>query len=277
MTLRPAFALLLALSAAGAQAQTAAPQQPGAAAPASKPAAPQPKDASEAATSPEPQRKESSLPLKPTAAEAQASQLSARFLTRFHYQAQPLDDAMSAKIYKAYFDALDSEKVFFTQEDMDKFAPLKTQFDDAIWNQDLTGPFSVFNLYITRAVDRMNYARGLLKKGFDFSGNESFNFDRKKAAIPKNQAELDDVWRKRTMNDWLRLKLAGKSDDDIRKTLDKRYATYISRVRQFHRSAHRLPRSPCRRRLRYRHALVAGRYRCGAAGTRRLHHHPRTR
>jgi carboxyl-terminal processing protease len=232
MTLRPAFALLLALSAAGAQAQTAAPQQPGAAAPATKAATPQPKDASEAATSPEPQRKESSLPLKPTAAEAQASQLSARFLTRFHYQAQPLDDAMSAKIYKAYFDALDSEKVFFTQEDMDKFAPLKTQFDDAIWNQDLTGPFSVFNLYITRAVDRMNYARGLLKKGFDFSSNESFNFDRKKAAIPKNQAELDDVWRKRTMNDWLRLKLAGKSDDDIRKTLDKRYATYISRVRQ---------------------------------------------
>ena len=232
MTLRPAFALLLALSAAGAQAQTAAPQQPGAAAPATKASTPQPKDASEAATSPEPQRKESSLPLKPTAAEAQASQLSARFLTRFHYQAQPLDDAMSAKIYKAYFDALDSEKVFFTQEDMDKFAPLKTQFDDAIWNQDLTGPFSVFNLYITRAVDRMNYARGLLKKGFDFSGNESFNFDRKKAAIPKNQAELDDVWRKRTMNDWLRLKLAGKSDDDIRKTLDKRYTTYISRVRQ---------------------------------------------
>ncbi|SEM78564.1 carboxyl-terminal processing protease [Luteibacter sp. UNCMF331Sha3.1] len=234
MTLRPAIALLLALSAAGVQAQNAAPaqmQQPGSTAPATK-AAPQPKDASEAATSPEPQRKESSLPLKPTPAEAQASQLSARFLTRFHYQAQPLDDAMSAKIYKAYIESLDSEKVFFTQEDLAKFEPLKTQFDDAIWNQDLGGPFSVFNLYITRAVDRMNYARGLLAKGFDFSGNDSFNFDRKKAAAPKNQAELDDVWRKRTMNDWLRLKLAGKNDDEIRKTLDKRYATYISRVRQ---------------------------------------------
>ncbi|MBB3227740.1 carboxyl-terminal processing protease [Luteibacter sp. Sphag1AF] len=189
-------------------------------------------DASQAATSPEPGRKESTLPLKPTAAEAQAAQLSARFLTRFHYQAQPLDDAMSAKIYKAYFDALDSEKVFFTQADMAKFEPLKTQFDDAIWNQDLSGPFSVFNLYVERAVDRMNYARGLLAKGFDFSGNESYNFDRKKAPWPKDQAELDDVWRKRTMNDWLRLKLAGKSDDDIRKTLDKRYANYVSRVRQ---------------------------------------------
>lgn len=233
MTLRPvSLALLLVLVTAGAQAQNAPQQpQPGATPPV-KSSAPQPKDASEAATSPEPQRKESSLPLKPTAAEAQAAQLSARFLTRFHYQAQPLDDAMSAKIYKAYFDSLDGEKVFFTQEDMAKFEPLKTQFDDAIWNQDLSGPFSVFNLYITRAVDRMNFARGLLKKGFDLSGNESFNFDRKKAAVPKDQAELDDIWRKRTMNDWLRLKLAGKSDDDIRKTLDKRYANYITRVRQ---------------------------------------------
>jgi carboxyl-terminal processing protease len=216
MTFRPALALVLALSVAGVHAQ----QQ----------AAP---DASEAATAPpEKSRKVSTLPLQPTAAETQASQLSARFLTRFHYQTQPLDDAMSAKIFKAYFEALDSEKVFFTQEDMAKFEPLRTTMDDAIWNQDLTGPFAVFNLYITRAVDRMTYARGLLAKGFDLNTNETYNFDRKKAALPKNQAELDDVWRKRTENDWMRLKLAGKSDDEIRKTLDKRYANYIARVRQ---------------------------------------------
>lgn len=177
-------------------------------------------------------RKASSLPLKPTLTEAQAAQLSARFLTRFHYDAQPLDDAMSAKIYKAYFDGLDGEKVFFTQEDMAKFAPLKTQFDDAIWNKDLSGPFSVFNLYVQRAVDRMTYARGLLKQGFDLTKDESYAYDRKKADWPKDKAELDDLWRKRTKNDWLRLKLAGKSDDDIRKTLDKRYAGYIDRVRQ---------------------------------------------
>jgi carboxyl-terminal processing protease len=177
-------------------------------------------------------RKASSLPLKPTLTEAQAAQLSARFLTRFHYDAQPLDDAMSARIYKAYFDGLDGEKVFFTQEDMAKFAPLKSQFDDAIWNKDLSGPFSVFNLYVQRAVDRMTFARGLLKQGFDLTKDESYAYDRKKADWPKDKAELDDLWRKRTKNDWLRLKLAGKSDDDIRKTLDKRYAGYIDRVRQ---------------------------------------------
>lgn len=203
------LALLLAFTVGGAQAQSAA-------------------DLTGGATG----RKTSSLPLKPTLTEAQAAQLSARFLTRFHYDAQPLDDAMSAKIFKAYFDALDGEKVFFTQADMAKFAPLKTQFDDAIWNQDLSGPFSVFNLYVQRAVERMGYARELLKKGFKLDTSESYAYDRKKADWPKDQAELDTLWRERTTNDWLRLKLAGKSDDDARKTLDKRYANYIERVRQ---------------------------------------------
>ena len=204
------LALLLAFTVGGAQAQSAADLTGGTAG----------------------GRKASSLPLKATLTQAQAAQLSARFLTRFHYDAQPLDDAMSAKIFKAYFDALDGEKVFFTQADMAKFAPLKSQFDDAIWNQDLSGPFSVFNLYVQRAVDRMSYARELLKKGFKLDTNESYAYDRKKADWPKDQAELDTLWRQRTTNDWLRLKLAGKSDDEARKTLDKRYANYIERVRQ---------------------------------------------
>jgi len=204
------LALLLAFTVGGAQAQSAADLTGGTAG----------------------GRKASSLPLKATLTQAQAAQLSARFLTRFHYDAQPLDDAMSAKIFKAYFDALDGEKVFFTQADMAKFAPLKSQFDDAIWNQDLSGPFSVFNLYVQRAVDRMSYARELLKKGFKLDTSESYAYDRKKADWPKDQAELDTLWRQRTTNDWLRLKLAGKSDDEARKTLDKRYANYIERVRQ---------------------------------------------
>ena len=208
MKFRPALVLLFAFTATCALAQSAADLGAGKA------------------------RKAATWPLTSTQEEAQAAQLSARFLTRFHYDAQPLDDAMSARIYNAYFKLLDGEKVFFTQADMAKFAPLKTKLDDAIWNQDLSAPFSVFNLYVQRAVERMTYARGLLKQGFDFSADQSYTFDREHADWPKDQAELDDLWRKRTMNDWLRLKLAGKPDAEIRKTLDKRYAGYIERVKQ---------------------------------------------
>ena len=208
MKFRPALVLLLALTATCVFAQSAADLGAGTG------------------------RKAASWPLTSTPSEAQAAQLSARFLTRFHYDAQPLDDAMSARIYKAYFKLLDGEKVFFTQAEMAKFAPLQTKLDDAIWNQDLSAPFSVFNLYVQRAVERMTYARGLLKQGFNFAADESYTFDREHADWPKDQAELDTLWRKRTMNDWLRLKLAGKPDAEIRKTLDKRYAGYIERVKQ---------------------------------------------
>ena len=209
MKFRPALVLLFALSASCVFAQSAADLGAG----------------------PKP-RKAATWPLQPTPEEAQAAQLSARFLTRFHYDAQPLDDAMSARIYTAWFKQLDGDKVFFTQQDMDKFAPLKTRLDDAIWNSDLSAPFSVFNLYVQRAVQRMTYARSLLKDGFDLTRDESYDVDRKNAAWPKDQAAADDLWRKRTKNDWLRLKLAGKDDADIRKTLDKRYSGYIDRIRQ---------------------------------------------
>lgn len=228
MTLRPTLALLLALTLGGigsVQAQSAAASAP---APASS-AATSGDTASADAQAP---RKFSTLPLKPTEEEADAAQLSARFLTRFHYDAQPLDDAMSARIYKAYIDQLDGEKVFFTQADLAKFAPLKTKLDDAIWNKDLTGPFSIFNLYVERAINRMNYARELVAKGFDLNKEESYIIDRKKADWPKNQAELDNLWRQRTKNDWLRLKLAGKDDAEIRKTLNKRYSMLIDRIKQ---------------------------------------------
>ncbi|MEO8778781.1 MAG: carboxy terminal-processing peptidase [Rhodanobacter sp.] len=209
MKFRPALVLLFALSVSCAFAQSAADLGAG----------------------PKP-RKAATWPLQPTAEEAQAAQLSARFLTRFHYDAQPLDDAMSARIYTAWFKQLDGDKVFFTQQDMDKFAPLKTKLDDAIWNSDLSAPFSIFNLYVQRAVQRMTYARGLLKNGFDLTRDESYDVDRKHVSWPKDDAAAEDLWRKRTKNDWLRLKLAGKDDAEIRKTLDKRYSGYIDRIKQ---------------------------------------------
>lgn len=219
MTFRPSLALLLALTLGGGIGSVHAQAQSG--------ALPGATDSPDQAP-----RKASTLPLKPTDDEADAAQLSARFLTRFHYDAQPLDDAMSARIYKAYIDQLDGEKVFFTQADLAKFAPLKDKLDDAIWNKDLSGPFSIFNLYVQRAIERMSYARNLLAKGFDLTKDESYVIDRKKADWPKDQAELDNLWRQRTKNDWLRLKLAGKDDAEIRKTLNKRYSMLIDRIKQ---------------------------------------------
>ncbi|MGA9342152.1 MAG: carboxy terminal-processing peptidase [Rhodanobacteraceae bacterium] len=170
--------------------------------------------------------------LKPTKDEGEAGIWAARFLTRFHYKPMPLDDAMSEKIFKRYLDSLDSDKLFFTQADIDRFKAYRDKLDDAIYDQDLAAPFAIFNIYEQRVSGRVAYALSLLPKGFDFSKDETYDFDRDKAPWAANEADLDDLWRKRIKNDWLRLALANKPAKDIRETLEKRYQNYLDRVHQ---------------------------------------------
>jgi len=176
--------------------------------------------------------KTADAPLKPLAQQTQAALWASRVLSRYHYKATPLDDAMSEKIFDRYFKSLDGEKLFFVQADVDQFAPARTKLDDAIVGENLTVPFAIYNLYQQRFNERIAYARELLKTKFDFTQDESYQVDREKAEWPKTDAEAKDLWRKRVKNDWLRLKLAGKDDKGIRETLDKRYESYLSRSRK---------------------------------------------
>jgi carboxyl-terminal processing protease len=173
------------------------------------------------------------LPGGPTAAQATTAQLVYGLLSdsRYAYRPRPLDDALSADVFKRYLDALDANKLFFTAQDVAKFAPYKTSLDDAIKGGDLAPAFAIFALYKQRVDERSAYARSLLKQNiFDFSGNDRWYYDREKAPWAADGAALDALWKQSVRNDWLRLKLAGKKPEDIRKTLDKRYATLDSSI-----------------------------------------------
>lgn len=171
--------------------------------------------------------------LTPLPQQAQAAHLSAEFLTRFHYRPVPLDDALSAKVMNRFIKSLDPDRIIFLQADIDKFMAGSTKIDDAINQEDLNIPFSIFNTYEQRVVDRMSYARSLLKQKFDFSVQEDYPLVRDKQPWPQSEAESNDLWRKRVKNDWLRLKLAGKDDAAIRDTLDKRYENSLERAYKY--------------------------------------------
>ena len=168
--------------------------------------------------------------LKPAVQEAKAARLAAELLSRHHYKALPLDDALSSKVFDQYLKALDPEKLFFLQSDIDRLGVERTRLDDAILSEDLRAPFEIFNLYERRAAERMAYARSLLQTGFDFTRNESLQIDRKDQIWPATQAQLHELWRMRVKNDWLRLKLAGQADPGIVKILTKRYDSAAQRL-----------------------------------------------
>lgn len=169
---------------------------------------------------------------QPSREQAQAALLATRFLTNFHYKRVPLDDAMSKTIFDRYLESLDGDKLFFTASDIASFRVHADLLDDAIFDQKIEPPFEIYQRYLTRVGERTAHARALLQQGFDFTVDEQYRFDREQAPWAANTKELDEIWRQRVKNDWLRLKLAGRDDKAIRETLDKRYVGFEKRLRE---------------------------------------------
>ncbi len=170
--------------------------------------------------------------LKPQQQQAQAARLTAEVLSRYHYKPLKLNDDTSSKIFDNYLDSLDSEHLFFLKADIDHFAYARAKFDNALLEENLTIPFKIFNVYRQRVGKRIEYAKQLLKTPFDFTLDESYEYDRDEAPWASSEVVLNDIWRKRVKNDWLRLKLAGKPKDEIVKTLTKRYNNSLSGIQK---------------------------------------------
>lgn len=145
--------------------------------------------------------------------------------SRYPYRPRALDDALSVEVFDKYLESLDPSKLFFTAADVKGFDQWRLRFDDAIKAGDVQPAIAIFTLYRTRVEERAAYARSLLKQDiFTFEGSDRWEYDREDAPWPASTAALDALWKQSVRNDWLRLKLAGKQPDEIRKTLDKRYA-----------------------------------------------------
>jgi len=169
----------------------------------------------------------------PTRDQATTAQMVHGLLSdsRYAYRPRALDDALSREILVEYLKTLDPGKVFLTAQDVAGFDRYATTLDDAIKTGKVDPAWSIFATYRQRVEDRIGFARGLLKGEFDFTRDERYAYDREDAPWA-DAATLDTLWRQSVKNDWLRLKLAGKQPDEIRKTLDKRYANLLTSMRE---------------------------------------------
>ncbi|MGF6396302.1 carboxy terminal-processing peptidase [Pseudomonas plecoglossicida] len=173
--------------------------------------------------------------LQPDRDEIVASLNVVELLKRHHYSKPPLDDARSAIIYDSYIKLLDPARSYFTAADIAEFDKWKSQFDDFLKSGNLDPGFTIYKRYLDRVKQRLDFALAELNKGvdkMDFTVKETLLIDRKDAPWLKNQAELDDLWRKRVKDEVLRQKIAGKEPKQIQETLTKRYKNQLARLDQ---------------------------------------------
>ncbi|MFG3452708.1 carboxy terminal-processing peptidase [Stutzerimonas stutzeri] len=173
--------------------------------------------------------------LQPDRDQVIASLNVVELLKRHHYNKPPLNDARSAKIFDSYIEMLDPSRSYFTASDLAEFEPWRNEFDDFLRNGNLEPGFAIYKIHLERLQARLEYALSLLEKGadsFDFTIDEELLVDRENAAWPKDENELDDLWRKRVKDEVLRLKIAGKEPKAIQELLTKRYKNQLSRLEQ---------------------------------------------
>ena len=167
---------------------------------------------------------------KPSLEQRLRSNLATKFLANWHYKDTRLDDELSEMIFDGYLDLLDPNYSFFLATDIETFAPYRLNLDDALQHSDPTPAYEMFNIYVQRVKERVAFAREQLKQPMDFTIDENYIWDRSDIKWAKTEAELDEFWRLRVKNDYLRLRLTDKEDEAILETLDDRYENLDRRI-----------------------------------------------
>jgi carboxyl-terminal processing protease len=170
--------------------------------------------------------------LAPSAKHEKIGELVTEFVQKSHYEHSSVDDELSALVLDRYIESLDSNRMYLLKSDVDAFRKYAHQLDDMVRSEPMDPIFDMFEVYRTRARDRLNFALLQLETEPDFTVEEEFEFDREKSPWATTEAELDDIWRKRVKNDALGLALTDKEWPEIQDTLTKRYTRFLKRMDQ---------------------------------------------
>jgi len=133
------------------------------------------------------------------AALATETRATIRFLDDYHYRQSRFFDADPKEILDGYFEAIDGQKLFLTQEDgalfHDRFAG--TLLPNYLSKGDLYPAFIIYNRYHERVMSRLDWVAERLEAPFDFTTERSYLPDRSEETFPTTVLAADELWERR--------------------------------------------------------------------------------
>jgi carboxyl-terminal processing protease len=167
--------------------------------------------------------------------EASIAKVTASLLQNSAYSGRGETKAVSSKFLDRYLGVLDGNRVYFLQSDLEEFAPYRADLDALLLKRGDTHPaHQIFERLLQRVEQRVAYVQELLKtETFDFRGQDTFRWDRRDAARPRDLAEAKQLWRQNLRYDYLQEKLSNRKPEEIVKTLSRRYARTLHSMKQF--------------------------------------------
>lgn len=152
------------------------------------------------------------------------------------YKKVPFNDSISSIIFNNLIEAMDQGKNYLMQSDIDEFEQYRNTLGQDFREGDLSAAYHIFNLYMKRYLDRLDYALTQVDAPHDFTVDETYVYNREKESWFTSEVEANEQWRKRVKYDLLNLRISGNGSDSAatkqKETLTSRYKNLISMAKK---------------------------------------------
>jgi len=173
--------------------------------------------------------------LKPIEIQSKTAVEIVNQLNQHHYRKQELNDSLSSRFLDEYLQTLDSSKNFFIASDLAEFDKYRKTFDDDFKVGKLQNGFNIYHRFGERFSARLTKVVAMLDDKeivFTFDTDETFKVDRKQESWPLTLEDADKLWMQHIKASLLSSMLSGKTPEESRTTLRKRYATQLRYFKQ---------------------------------------------
>ncbi|MDA9274249.1 carboxy terminal-processing peptidase [Gammaproteobacteria bacterium] len=147
-----------------------------------------------------------------------------------HFLKNTVQEDVNLRLFDALLTQLDSEKIYFTKNEVASF---NKKFSESSLTINLTDSYVFMNLYFNRLLEAANYQIGEIeKKNFDFYADEEIFISNDQKDWGNSKFGLRQSWKKLAKNDVLTSMLADNNLDEATEIILKRYKNRIRQISQ---------------------------------------------
>ena len=142
-------------------------------------------------------------------------------LDKLHYDPKIINDDFSIKVYDEFIEAIDSQKRFLLESDIEILSKYRLLIDDQINSSDITFFNAAYEALINRISEVEEFYDEILDEPFNFDINEEINLDYENLNYATNLDDLKNLWRKRLKLSALDAYVAKKEINDDKSDSEK--------------------------------------------------------
>lgn len=124
-----------------------------------------------------------------------------QLIKEFHYNPKPINDSLSAFLFKNFLNNLDTNNDLFLASEIESLKKHKYKLDDYIIHKDCNFLDVFFKTYTTAVTRHLKIIEEIEKEAFPLNNPETIRFYAKKRPNLATEAELKKIFKKRMLMD----------------------------------------------------------------------------